>query len=141
MLSERNQKLIKQFPSENSWEDNYKKIIELGKKLPCFDKEFKIEKWQIKACQSPLWLKADINTNGEIFLTGDSEALISKGLLALIIEFYNERKAEDILNDPPLFIEKLNLSQFLSSRRTNGLQAILDQVLQYAKAFVLLSRS
>ena len=140
MLS-RNHRLIKHFPSQNTWEENYKKIIGLGQNLPAFDTKNKQEKWLIKACQSPLWLKAEINSSGELVFTGDSEGLISKGLLALIIEFYNHRKPEEILEDRPQFIQDLNLSQYLSARRTNGLQAILNQILKYAKVFLILSKS
>ena len=136
----RNELIMSHFSSQNSWDENYRKIIELGKKLPVFDKKNRQEKWLIKACQSPLWLKADLNSSRELVLTGDSEGLISKGLLALIIEFYNHKKPEEILQAQPLFIQELDLTQYLSSRRTNGLQSILSQVLNYAKAFLALSQ-
>ncbi|MCZ0932136.1 MAG: SufE family protein [Oligoflexia bacterium] len=129
------------FPSQNAWDENYKTIIELGKRLPSFDTKNKQEKWLIKACQSPLWLKAEINPAGELVFTGDSEGLISKGLLALIIEFYSHRRPKEILEDQPQFIQDLDLAQYLSVRRTNGLQSILNQILQYAKAFLILSKS
>ena len=126
------------FPKQNTWEENYKKIINLGKKLPKFNQEGKQEKWLIRACQSPLWLKAEIQPSGKLLFTGDSEGLISKGLLALILEFYNERAPSEILKAKPLFIEELDLGQYLTIRRANGLQALLDQILQYAKAFLML---
>ena len=129
------------FPANNTWDENYKKIIELGKTLPAFDTANKKEKWLIKACQSPLWLKAELKPSGKVLFTGDSEGLISKGLLALIIEFYSHKKPKEILEEQPLFIQELNLSQYLSSRRTNGLQAILNQILKYAKAFLVLSQN
>ena len=140
MLS-RNQTIMNHFPTQNSWDENYKTIIEFGKKLPPFDKKNKQEKWLIKACQSPLWLKAERNDSGDLVFTGDSEGLISKGLLALIINFYTHRKPEDILKDQPRFIHELDLAQYLSLRRTNGLQAILDQILKYAQVFLALSKS
>ena len=140
MLS-RNQEIMKYFPPQNSWDENYKTIIGLGKKLPAFDKTNKQEKWLIKACQSPLWLKVDIKAGGELLFSGDSEGLISKGLLALFIEFYNNRKPEEILKDKAQFIEDLKLSQYLSARRTNGLQSMRDQILKYAKVFLMLSKS
>ena len=140
-MTERNKEIMKHFSSQNSWEENYKKIIKLGIKLQKFDEKNKKEKWLIKACQSPLWLKADINDSEELIFTGDSDGLITKGLLAIIIEFYTNRKAQDILKDWPIFIEKLELSQFLSARRTNGLQALLDQIFQYARAFLMISKS
>lgn len=140
-MKDRNQEILKQFPPENSWEENYRKIIHLGKQLPKFPSEDRLEKWQIKACQSPLWLKAELSPKGLALFSGDSEGLISKGLLALIITFYNEQRPKEILQAKPEFIEKLELSQYLSARRSNGLSSILDQILQYAKAFLILSDS
>ena len=138
---DRNQEILSQFPPQNSWEENYRKIIHLGKKLPPFPAEDRLEKWQIKACQSPLWLKAELSHKGRALFSGDSEGLISKGLLALIITFYSERSPKEILQAKPEFVEKLELSQYLSARRSNGLSAVLDQVLQYAKVFLILSGS
>ena len=140
-MTDRNKMIMRHFPPENSWEDNYKKIIELGRQLPPFDEKDKKDKWMIKACQSPLWLKAELSQSGDLIFTGDSEGLISKGLLAMIIKFYTDRKANDILKDQPVFVKELELSQYLSSRRTNGLQAILDQILQYARAFSIILQS
>ena len=140
-MTERNKIIINYFPPKNSWEENYSKIIELGKKLPKFNEDFKQDKWLIRACQSPLWLKPEREKSGRLIFTGDSEGLITKGLLALIIAFYTNRKPEDILKDKPVFIEKLQLSQFLSARRTNGLKSLLEQILQYARAFLILSQS
>ena len=137
-MTDRNKTIMSWFSLENSWEQNYKKIIELGKSLPPFPEESKQDRWLIKACQSPLWLKPERGPAGELIFTGDSEALISKGLLAIIIFFYTNKKPEEILRAKPLFIERLGLSQYLSSRRTNGLNALLQQVLHYAKAFSLL---
>ena len=137
-MSNRNERILKHFPPKNSWEENYKKIIELGRKLPKFNETDKEEKWMIKACQSPLWLKVTSDNRGYLIFTGDSDGLISKGLLALIIEFYSHRTARDILRDQPVFVKKLELEQYLSSRRTNGLQSILDQILQYARAFSII---
>ncbi|MBC6415693.1 MAG: SufE family protein [Bdellovibrionales bacterium] len=140
MLS-RNKQILKHFPNPQSWKENYKIIINLGKKLQKFNEEDRKEKWLIKACQSPLWLKADFNSNGKVILTGESLALITKGLLALVIEFYTNRKPEDILKDKPEFITSLNLSNYLTSQRTNGLQALLNQIINYAQAFLLLSQN
>ena len=140
-MTERNKKIVDIFSKNQSWEENYRKIIELGKKLQKFDEQDKQEKWLIKACQSPLWLKVEKDSSDKLLFTGDSEGLITKGILALVITFYNERSPREILTDKPLFIEKLELSQYLSSRRTNGLQALLDQILQYAKVFLMISKS
>ena len=140
MLS-RNKQVLSYFPKTNSWRDNYKVIINLGKKLETFNEEDKKEKWLIKACQSPLWLKVNIDSNGQLVFTGDSEALITKGLLALMLEFYTNKTPEEILKDKPHFIQALNLSQYLTSRRTNGLQALVNQIMRYAQAVLMLSKS
>lgn len=139
--NDRNQMIMSHFSPENSWEENYKKIIELGKKLEKFEDKDREDKWLIRACQSPLWLKVEKNERGELIFTGDSEALITKGILAIIVEFYTKRTAEEIIKENPVFIEKLKLTQFLSARRSNGIQALLDQIQQYAKAFLILSHS
>ena len=138
---DRNQRIMSYFPSENTWEENYRKIIELGRKIPKFNKENKKDKWLIKACQSPLWLKPEIQTSGLMLFSGDSEGLVSRGLLALIIEFYTKKTPEEVLKEQPVFIKELELDQFLSARRTNGLQAILDQIFQYARAFLLVAKA
>lgn len=136
-----NKKILDHFSEQFSWEEKYRKIISLGKKLENFNEMDKTEKWLIRACQSPLWLKVELSLDGRLLLTGDSESLITKGLLALIIEFYTNKKPEDILKNKPKFIESLDLSQYLSSRRTNGLQALIDQIRKYAQVFLLLSMS
>jgi len=136
-----NKKILDYFPENLSWEEKYKKIISLGQKLQKFNEEEKKEKWLIKACQSPLWLKADLNPEGRVLFTGDSESLITKGLLALIIEFYSKQKPEEILKSNPEFITILDFSQYLTARRTNGLQALIDQIRRYAQVFLMLSIS
>ena len=108
-MSDFNKKILDHFPEELSWEEKYRKIISLGQKLKKFDEENKKEKWLIKACQSPLWLKVELNPEGQVLFTGDSDSLITKGLLALFIEFYNNRKPSEILTDKPQFIEALEL--------------------------------
>ena len=140
-MSSRNEQILKAFDSLSTWEQKYKKIIAWGQKLPPFTPEDKTDKWLIKACQSPLWLKVSQGPKGELIFTGDSSALIPKGVLALIIDFYSGRQPLEILQDQPEFIQKLDLSQYLSSRRTNGLQALLDQILNYAQVFLRISQS
>ena len=136
-MKDRNKKILNHFQDKKTWEERYKKIIDLGKKLPSFDEEFKIDKWLIPACQSPLWLKVE-EKKGLLFFTGDSEALISKGLLALAIEFYTEKSPQEILNTSPRFIKDLELETYIQARRTNGFKALIEQILQYARAFSLI---
>jgi len=134
----RNTDIINLFEKSVSWEEKYQKIISLGKHLPFFPEENKTDNLLITACQSRLWLKADLNQKGQVIFTGDSEGLITKGLLAIMIQFYSGQTPEDILKSQPYFLKTLNLSQYLSLNRTNGLQSLIHQIQSYAKAFMLL---
>ena len=139
-VENRNQRILNRFSSESSWEERYKIIISMGKALPPFAEKDRLPERLIKGCQSRLWLKAEISGKGEVVFTGDSEGLITKGILALMIDFYSLRSPEEILRSKALFLEQLELAQYLSSRRTNGLQSLLDQIKNYAKAFFILSK-
>ena len=139
-MEDRNQRILSRFPPESSWEERYKTIIAMGRALPPFKEEDKTPERLIKGCQSRLWLKAEMNSQGKAVFTGDSEGLITKGILALMIDFYSLRDPEDILRAKALFLEELELSRYLSSRRTNGLQSLLDQIKNYARAFFILSK-
>lgn len=136
-----NEVIMRHFPAEESWEQKYKKMILLGRNLPSFSDEYKIDEFLIHGCQSQLWFKGSLNNDGDIIFTGDSESLIGKGLLALIIEYCSHKKPKDVLTLDFKFIETLNLSQYLTAKRTNGLQSLIDQVRSYAKAFYIMSQN
>ncbi len=138
---DRNKEIMKHFPDSSSWEERYKKIISLGKELSHFKEEDKKPNLLISSCQSRLWLKAELNKKREVVFTGDSDGLITKGLLAIMITFYSHQRPEDILKLKPEFLKELDFSQYLSLKRTNGLQSLLDQIRNYAKVFSLLSSS
>ena len=137
-MEDRNQKIVSPFPPADSWENRYSKIIELGRKLQPFSEKDKVQKWLVKGCQSPLWLKPEQNKQGLLIFTGDSEGLISKGILALMIIFYSHQKPADILKSDLKFVETLDLPQGLTPGRTNGLYALVRQILSYARAFQLM---
>lgn len=136
---DRNQKILELFPKNWSWEERYKKIIALGKELEPFDKNRKQDKFLIKSCQSRLWLFAELNSQGNVIFTGDSDALITKGILALFILFYSERAPQEILQADPSFLKELELAQYLSLKRANGLPALIQQIQNYAQAFLILN--
>ena len=136
---DRNQKVMNHLSEGISWEEKYKKIISLGKELPIFDDGDKKPEFLIRSCQSRLWLKAELNEKGEVVLRGDSDGLITKGLLAIMIIFYSHQPAKDILKAQPEFLKKLDLSQYLSLKRTNGLQSLIEQIRNYAKVFSLVA--
>ena len=141
-MDSRNQEILKLFPPSSSWEERYRKIIALGKEIPPFSKKDRTPDRLIKGCAAKVWLKAELNEKEEVALSGDGEkeALISRGLLALMLLFYSERKPADILRSEPLFLNELGLHKHLSSRRTIGLHALIKQIKLYAQAFLLLSQ-
>lgn len=138
---DRNQEMLKLFSNSATWEDRYQRIIALGKELKPFPEEERRSEFLVKGCVAKVWLKASLNDRGEVELSGDGEkeALISRGLLALMLAFYSGRRPEDILKNEPLFLNELELSQHLSRSRTNGLNSLIKQIRYYAQAFLLIS--
>tara|TARA_B110001454_G_C12723232_1_gene436008 strand:- start:13865 stop:14320 length:456 start_codon:yes stop_codon:yes gene_type:complete len=129
-------KIIEMFPDTLDWEQKYKKIIELGKALPELAEQHRQEKNIIKGCQSQVWLAAELDKDkGVIHFQGDSDALIVKGLVALLISVYDGEKPSDILNSQLYFIEKTGLKNHLTPSRTNGLTSMVQQIKNYAIAF------
>lgn len=129
-------KIIEMFPDSLDWEQKYKKIIDLGKALPELAVQHRQEKNIIKGCQSQVWLAADLDKDkGVIRFQGDSDALIVKGLVALLISVYDNEKPSDILNSQLFFIEKTGLRNHLTPSRTNGLTSMVQQIKNYAIAF------
>ena len=124
--------LIENFEFLDSWEDKYRYIIELGEKLPPLDDIFKTDEWKVRGCQSQVWLvpskKGDI-----IEFTGDSDAMIVKGLIAIVLMIYNHSSAAEIkaININDIFA-RLGLSEHLSPSRRNGLEAMVEKIRHYA---------
>jgi cysteine desulfuration protein SufE len=138
---ERQEQLKKEFGAFPSWEDRYKNLIERGKKLQAPAKELYDEKFKVRGCQSQVWLHAEITPENLVRFQGDSDALIVKGLVAILLEVYSDAKPEDILSAPTQFLKDLGLEGHLSPSRANGLYAMLKQILYYATAFQALARA
>ncbi|GAB4453783.1 MAG: SufE family protein [Bacteroidia bacterium] len=116
----------------NDWEAKYNYIIELGKELPPIPSEYKRDEYLIKGCQSRVWLKAE-KENEIINFYADSDALIPKGIIALLLKLVNHQKAKDIANYNFEIIEKIGLQQHLSPTRANGLVSMINHIKQYAQ--------
>ena len=140
-VSQRQEKLIEEFSRIPSWEDRYKRVIEKGKSLPALPQELYDEKYKVKGCQSQVWLHAGVSPAGDVELKGDSDALIVKGLVALLLEVYSSAKPEEILTARADFLKDLGFEGNLSPSRANGLYAMLRQILYYATAFQALARA
>jgi cysteine desulfuration protein SufE len=126
--------IIEEFSFFDNWEERYEHLIELGKDLKTLPEEKKTEDKVIRGCQSTVWLDAEMQ-DGKIVFQADSNAILPKGLAALLVKMYNNQKPEDILNSQTDFIEKIGLQEFLSPTRANGLLSMIKQFKFYAIAF------
>jgi cysteine desulfuration protein SufE len=136
----RQTKLADQFNALGDWEERYKKLIELGKHLPTMPEDLKTEIFKVKGCQSQVWLHAAIDESGRMKLQADSDALIVKGLVAVLLQVYNGARADDVLTAPTTFLKDLGFEGGLSPSRANGLYAMLKQILYYATAFQAIAK-
>lgn len=133
------EQIVSDFSKFQSWEQKYKHLISLGKHLEPMLQSEKTEDLKVKGCQSQVWLKAKLEDGGLVSFKGDSDAVIVKGLVALLLKVYSQQSPQDILDTAPIFIEKIELSQHLSASRTNGLNSMIKQIKYYAQAFSLLT--
>jgi cysteine desulfuration protein SufE len=136
-LAERQKLIVTEFQKLENWEDRYKKIIELGKALPNLTDDLKTEDAKVKGCQSQVWLHASRDENKLLQFKGDSDALLVKGLVALVLQVYSGSTSEEILKSEPSFLNDLGLSQNLTPSRANGVAAMVRQIKFYAFAYSL----
>lgn len=134
-IEEKIDQLKKDFDSLKNWEEKYQKLIDLGKKWPGLGDEFKIEDLKVKGCQSQVWIKAELNADKKIVFQGDSDALLVKGLVALVLSVYSNESPQIILKTEPTFIKEIGFDSGLSPSRSNGLYSMIKQVKYYATAF------
>ena len=133
-IQERQNEIVSDFAFFTEWEDKYAHIIELGKDLPLIDPLKKTTENLVRGCQSQVWLAADLQ-DGRVHFSADSDAIITKGLIGLLINILNEQQPADILNSEITFIKQIGLHEHLSPTRSNGLAAMLKQMKMYALAF------
>lgn len=133
-LNEVQDRIIDDFSIFDDWMDKYQQLIELGKDLPPIDEKKRTESYLIKGCQSKVWLDAELE-NGKIFFTADSDAIITKGIVALLIQVLNQRTPKEILDVDLYFIDKIGLKENLSPTRSNGLVSMVKQMRLFALAY------
>lgn len=139
IFKERLNFIMESFSKEGSWEQKYKNIIQWGERLSALDDSQKQDSLLVKGCQSRVWLAAGLE-NHQVIFKGDSDALITKGLLALMVYFYSKSSPKEILEAQPVFIQQLDLIHHLSPSRAGGLQSLNLQIKNYAKAFYMLEQ-
>jgi len=134
-IEEKEQEIVDEFSMFDDWMDKYEYIIEIGKDLPIIDDKYKIDENLIKGCQSRVWVHADFKDD-VIQFTADSDAIITKGIIALLIRVLSNQKAEDILKADLKFIDAIGLQDHLSPTRANGLLGMIKQIKTYALAYM-----
>ena len=127
--------IVEEFDIFDSWMDKYEYLIELGKSVPVVNQDNKIEDNIIKGCQSKVWLHAEID-NGFVKFYADSDAIITKGIISLLIRTFSDQKPKDIIDANMDFIDKIGLRQHLSPNRANGLNNMIKKIKFYAIAFL-----
>ena len=133
-LKERQDELVEEFSMFDDWLDKYEYLIDLGKNLEPFPEELKTDDRLIKGCQSRVWVDARLE-DGKVYYAADSDAIITKGIIALLIRVLNGRTPQEILDTDLYFIDAIGLSANLSPTRSNGLLSMVKQMRLYALAF------
>ncbi|WP_413511021.1 SufE family protein [Myroides odoratus] len=133
-IKETQEEIIDEFSLFEDWMQRYEYIIELGKTLPLIDAQYQVEENLIKGCQSQVWLYAEM-TNDKVVFTANSDAILTKGIIAILIRVFSDQKPEDILKADLSFIDEIGLKEHLSPTRANGLVSMIKQIRLYALAF------
>jgi len=133
-ISEAQEEILEEFSMFDNWIQRYEYMIELGKSLPLIDSQYKNEDYIIKGCQSKVWIHADLEDNKLVF-TADSDAIITKGIIAILIRIFSHQHPDAILEANTDFIDKIGLKEHLSPSRANGLVSMIKQLKMYAIAF------
>jgi cysteine desulfuration protein SufE len=133
-IADRQNAIVAEFEKISDWQERYRRIIQLGRDLAPMDESLHTDRNKVKGCQSQVWLHATL-AGDRIVFTGDSDASIVKGLVALVIGAYSGQRPADIIAVPPDFIDRIGLSDNLSQTRASGLAAMIKQVKLYAIAF------
>jgi cysteine desulfuration protein SufE len=135
-IEEIEKEIVEEFALFDSWDDKYEYIIDLGKKLPPLDPQFKTDDNKVKGCQSSVWLTADYN-DGSVHYKADSDAVIVKGLISMLIRVLSGHKPDEIVGAKLDFINQIGMTGHLAQTRSNGLLAMVKNMKNYALAYKL----
>ena len=133
-ISELQEQVVSEFSLFEDWMDKYNFLIDMGKNIPVIDEKYKTDQYVITGCQSKVWLHANYN-DGKIFFTADSDAIITKGIVNLLIRVLSGHNPDEILNADMEFVERIGLREHLSPTRSNGLTSMIKQMKLYALAY------
>jgi cysteine desulfuration protein SufE len=133
-IEEAEKEIVEEFSLFDSWDDKYEYIIDLGKKLAPLEEQYKQDENRVRGCQSTVWLVADYK-DGKIIYKADSDAVIVKGLISMLIRVLSGHKPDEIVNAKLAFINEIGMTSHLAQTRSNGLLAMVKQMKNYALAF------
>jgi len=133
-IKEIQDEIVDEFSMFDEWDERYQYVIDLGKTLPLIDMDYKTDENVIKGCQSKVWLHGE-KQGDEIIFTADSDAILTKGIIAILIRVFSHQKPADILEADTAFIDEIGLKEHLSPTRANGLVSMIKQIKMYALAF------
>ena len=137
-IQETEKEIVEEFSLFDSWDDKYEYIIDLGKRLAPLEDQYKKDENRVRGCQSTVWLVADY-TNGKVFYKAESDAVIVKGLISLLIRVLSGHTPDEIINARLDFIREIGMTTHLAQTRSNGLLAMVKQMKNYALAFKIKS--
>ncbi|NHM06090.1 SufE family protein [Flavobacterium sp. CYK-4] len=133
-IKEIQHEIVDEFSMFEDWEERFQYVIDLGKTLPLIDAQYKTDENTIKGCQSKVWLHAE-EVDEKIVFTADSDAIITKGIIAILIRVFSNRTPQEILAADTAFIDEIGLKEQLSPTRANGLVSMIKQIKMYALAY------
>ena len=133
-IKEKENQIVEEFEVFDDWMDKYNYLIDMGKSLPLIDEKHKTESNLISGCQSRVWLHAEMN-DGKVYFSADSDAVITKGIINILIRAMSGEKPDEILNADLKFLDDIGLKDHLSPTRSNGLVSMIKQIKLYAMAF------
>ncbi len=134
MIKEIQDEIVEEFSMFDDWMQRYEYMIELGKSLPLIDNQYKVEDNLIKGCQSKVWVHAEMEDE-KLKFTADSDAIITKGIIAILIRAFSDQHPKDIIEADTTFIDEIGLKEHLSPTRANGLVSMIKQLKMYAIAY------
>ena len=136
-ISDIQSEIVEEFSFLEEWMDKYEHIIELGKELPKINETYKVDENLIRGCQSRVWLHAQKQDNGTVVFTADSDAIITKGLVAMVVRVFSGQKAADIAQTDLTFVKDIGLNEHLSPTRNNGLVSMIRRIKLYGVEYAV----
>jgi cysteine desulfuration protein SufE len=133
-MEERVTRIKERFLKYHDWEDRYKELIHLGRELSVYPEDKRDEKYKVKGCQSQVWLYPEFK-DGRVFFAADSDAVLVKGIVGLLVSVYSDATPDEILTTRPDFLKDVGITEHLSMNRSNGLAAMMKQMQMYALVF------